>query len=61
MTEPAKKRVTPIKIRWATEEDYRKATYQVGTLYQVTHLRKPVKVGADTAAMPKRTSAPAGC
>lgn len=60
MSEPAKKCVMPIKVRWATEEDYRKTTYQVGTLYRVTHL-KPVKVASDTAAMPKRTAVPSGC
>jgi len=28
--------VTPITLRWATAEDYRKANYHVGTFHRVT-------------------------
>ena len=35
MRESARKCVTPIEVRWATQDDYRKTVYQVGTLYRV--------------------------
>ena len=34
-------KVTPITLRWATVEDYRKATYQVGTFHRVTVKKAP--------------------
>ena len=36
MSKPPAGKVTPIALRWATAEDYRKATYQVGTFHRVT-------------------------
>ena len=36
MSKPTVGKVTPITLRWATAEDYRKATYQVGTFHRVT-------------------------
>jgi hypothetical protein len=35
MRESARKCVTPIEVRWATQDDYRKTVYQVGTLFRV--------------------------
>jgi len=40
MSKPTVGKVTPITLRWATAEDYRKATYQVGTFHRVT-MRSP--------------------
>jgi len=42
MRKPAAGKVTPITLRWATVEDYRKATYQVGTFHRVTVKRSPM-------------------
>ena len=36
MSKPTAVKVTPITLRWATAEDYRKAVYQVGTFHRVT-------------------------
>ena len=36
MSKPTAGKVTPITLRWATVEDYRKAAYQVGTFHRVT-------------------------
>jgi hypothetical protein len=36
MSKPTAGKVTPITLRWATAEDYRKATYQVGAFRRVT-------------------------
>ena len=36
MSKPSAGTVTPITLRWATAEDYRKATNQVGAFHRVT-------------------------
>ena len=36
MSKPTVGKVTPITLRWATAEDYRKANCQVGTFRRVT-------------------------
>ena len=41
MSKPTAGKVTPITLRWATVEDYRKAVYQVGTFQRVTVKRAP--------------------
>ena len=41
MSKPSAGKVTPIKLYWAKDEDYRKATYQVGTFHRVTVKRSP--------------------
>jgi hypothetical protein len=41
MSKPAAEKVTPITLRWAAVEDYRKAAYQVGTFHRVTVKRPP--------------------
>ena len=41
MSKPSAGKVTPITLRWATAEDYRKATYQVGAFRRVTVKSRP--------------------
>jgi len=41
MSKPTAGKVTPITLRWATAEDYRKAAYQVGTFHRVTVKKAP--------------------
>ena len=41
MSKPSAGKVTPITLRWATVEDYRKTTYQVGTFHRATVKRSP--------------------
>lgn len=36
MSEPPNKTIKPITWRYATAEDYRKATYQVGTFHRAS-------------------------
>jgi hypothetical protein len=41
MSKPSEGKGTPITLRWATAEDYRKATYQVGAFHRITVKRSP--------------------
>ena len=41
MSKPTAGKVTPITLRRATAEDYRKATYQVGAFRRVTVKSQP--------------------
>ena len=41
MSKPPAGKVTPIALRWATAEHYRKATYQVGAFHRVTVKSRP--------------------
>lgn len=41
MSKPSAGKVTPITLHWAKDEDYRKATYQVGTFHRATVKRSP--------------------
>ena len=41
MSKSPEEKVTPITLRQATVEDYRKTTYQVGTFHRATIKRSP--------------------
>ncbi len=41
MSKSPEGKITPITLRWATAEDYRKATYQVGAFHRVTVTKSP--------------------
>lgn len=54
MSKPSAGKVTPITLRWATAEDYRKATYQVGAFRRVTVKSQPT--GNQEIAIPMNKS-----
>ncbi len=54
MSKPPAGTVTPITLRWATAEDYRKATYQVGSFFRVA-LKPPTTRGDKDAEGMKKT------
>ena len=55
MSKPTVGKVTPITLRWATAEDFRKATYQVGTFHRVT-VKSPPTATEGVAKRGNKTS-----